>query len=202
MKGIILHGGAGTRLRPLTHTGPKQLIPIADKPMSQYVLEYLTDAGINDICMILGDISPEKVKDYYGDGSEFNCNIQYIDQGAPLGIANAISLTSNFVGNDKFVVILGDNLIEGKIKTFMDKFEKSNYDAFIVLTKSMHPKDFGVAEFHDNKLVNLVEKPENPPSNYVLTGIYFFTPLIFDYIKKLKPSWRNEYEITEAIQLL
>ena len=202
MKGIILHGGAGTRLRPLTHTGPKQLIPIANKPMSQYVLEYLTDAGINDICMILGDISPEKVKDYYGDGSKFNCSIEYVDQGAPLGIANAISLTSNFVGNDKFVVILGDNLIEGKIKTFMDKFEKSNYDAFIVLTKSMHPKDFGVAEFHDNKLVNLVEKPENPPSNYVLTGIYFFTPLIFDYIKMLKPSWRNEYEITEAIQLL
>lgn len=202
MKGIILHGGAGTRLRPLTHTGPKQLIPIANKPMSQYVLEYLTESNIKDICIILGDISPEKVRDYYGNGSKFNCNIKYIDQGKPLGIANAIGLTEDFIGNDKFIVILGDNLIEGKIKKFVDRFENSDYDAYILLTKSMHPEDFGVAEFNNNKIVNLIEKPEKPPSNYVLTGIYFFTPLVFDYIKKLKPSWRNEYEITEAIQML
>ncbi len=202
MKGVILHGGAGTRLRPLTHTGPKQLIPIANKPMSQYVLEYLTNAGIKDISIILGDISPEKVKDYYGSGSKFKCNIKYIDQGKPLGIANAIGLTEEFVGNDKFVVLLGDNLLEGSITRFVHEFEKSNYDAYVLLTKSMHPKDFGVAELKDGKLLNLIEKPENPLSNYVLTGIYFFTPFIFNYIKKLKPSWRNEYEITEAIQLL
>lgn len=202
MKGVILHGGAGTRLRPLTHTGPKQLIPIANKVMSQYVLEYLTDAGITDISIILGNISPESVKDYYGSGSKFKCKIQYIDQGKPLGIANAIGLTEDFVGNDKFVVLLGDNLLEGNINKFIHDFEKSNYDAYVLLTKSLHPKDFGVAELKDGKLLNLIEKPENPASNYVLTGIYFFTPSIFNYIKKLKLSWRNEYEITEAIQLL
>ena len=202
MKGVILHGGAGTRLRPLTHTGPKQLTPIANKPMSQYVLEYLTTAGIKDVSIILGDISPEKVKDYYGSGSKFNCSIQYIEQGKPLGIAHAIGLTEEFVGNAKFVVLLGDNLLEGNINKFIQEFEKSNYDAYILLTKSMHPKDFGVAELKDGKLINLIEKPENPQSNYVLTGIYFFTPLIFNYIKQLKPSWKNEYEITEALQLL
>ncbi|MEM4068173.1 MAG: sugar phosphate nucleotidyltransferase, partial [Candidatus Micrarchaeaceae archaeon] len=111
MKGVILHGGAGTRLRPITHTGPKQLIPIGNKPMSQYALEYLTDSGIKDIAIVLGDIYPDKVKDYYGDGSKFNCKITYIDQGKPLGIAHAIWLTEEFVNSDKFVVILGDNLI-------------------------------------------------------------------------------------------
>ena len=202
MKGIILHGGAGTRLRPLTHTGPKQLIPIANKAMSQYVLEYLTDAGIKDISIILGDISPEKVKNYYGSGTKFKCSIHYIDQGKPRGIANAVGLTEDFVGNDKFVVLLGDILIEGNIDKFIREFERENYDAYILLTKSTHPKDFGVAEFKNGELLNLIEKPEKPPSNYVLTGIYFFTPLIFNYIRKLKPSLRNEYEITEAIQLL
>lgn len=202
MKGIILHGGTGTRLRPLTHTGPKQLIPIANKPMSQHVLEYLTNANINDIGIILGDIYPEKVTEYYGDGSKFNCNITYVNQGKPLGIANAIGMSEDFVDNNKFVVILGDNLIGDNIDKFVDRFENSSYDAYIILTKSTHPRDFGVAKFYNNKLIGLIEKPEEPPSDYVITGIYFFTPIIFDYIKKLKPSWRDEYEITEAIQLL
>jgi len=203
VKGIILHGGAGTRLRPITHTGPKQLIPIANKPMSQYALEYLTDSGIKDIAIILGNIYPEKVREYYGDGSRFKCNITYIHQGEPLGIAHAISLTKDFVGNEKFVVVLGDNLIGGNITELGFKFENSNYDAFLLLSETTHPRDFGVAKFSgDGKLVELIEKPKEPPSNYAVTGIYYFNNKIFEQIKKLKPSWRGELEITEAIQSL
>jgi len=203
MKGVILHGGAGTRLRPITHTGPKQLIPIGNKPMSQYTLEYLTSSGIRDIAIILGDIYPEKVKEYYGDGSNFNCKITYIEQGKPLGIAHAIYLAKDFVGNEKFVVVLGDNLIGGTIDKFVELFDKSDYDAYLIFSESTHPWDFGVAKFSsDGKLIELIEKPKQPPSNYVITGIYFFTEKIFDHIKNLKPSWRNEIEITEAIQSL
>ena len=203
MKGIILHGGAGTRLRPITHTGPKQLIPIGNKPMSQHAIEYLINAHIKDIGIILGDVYSSKVMDYYGNGSNFNCSISYINQGQPLGIAHAISLTQPFVGSDKFVVVLGDNLIGDNIINLVDKFEKSNYDAYLLFSESSHPQDFGVAEFSDDgRLVRLIEKPKNPSSKYVITGIYFFTPLIYEHIKKLKPSWRNEYEITEAIQSL
>ncbi len=203
MKGVILHGGAGTRLRPITNTIPKQLIPIGNKPMSQYALEYLTKSGIKEIAIILGDIYPEKVKEYYGDGSKFDCKIEYIYQGKPLGIAHAISLTEKFVDNDKFIVILGDNLISGNIDRFVKKFEESDYDAYLLFSESSHPNDFGVAKFSsDGKLIGLIEKPKEPPSNLVITGFYFFTPIIFDHIKRLKPSWRNEYEITEAIQSL
>ena len=203
MKGIILHGGSGTRLRPITHTGPKQLIPIGNKPMSQYTLEYLTQSGIKDIAIILGDIYPDRVKDYYRDGSDFNCRITYIDQGKPLGIAHAILLTEQFVNHDNFVVILGDNLIGDSIGRFVEKFENSDYYAYLLFSESSHPKDFGVAKFStDGKLVGLIEKPKDPPSNLVITGIYFFKPVIYEHIKTLKPSWRNEYEITEAIQSL
>ena len=203
MKGIILHGGAGTRLRPITHTGPKQLIPIANKPMSQYALEYLTESGINDIAIILGDIYPEKVKEYYGDGSKFGCRIEYIEQGKPLGIAHAISLTKKFVDDERFVVVLGDNLIGGKIDNFVKKFERADLDSLIVLAHTSHPHDFGIAKLSEQgEIIELIEKPKNPPSDLAVTGIYFFTSAIYEYIKKLKPSWRNEYEITEAIQSL
>jgi glucose-1-phosphate thymidylyltransferase len=203
MKGIILHGGAGTRLRPITHTGPKQLIPIGNKPMSQYALEYLLSSGIRDIAIILGDIYPEKVKDYYGDGSSFNCKITYIDQGKPLGIAHAIYLAKDFVDKDKFVVILGDNLIGDTISTFTKKFENSDYDAYLLFSETSHPWDFGVARFSDDgRLIGLIEKPKQPPSTYAITGIYYFNERIFDHIKNLKPSWRGELEITEAIQSL
>jgi len=203
MKGIILHGGAGTRLRPITHTGPKQLIPIGNKPMSQYTLEYLTNSGINEIAIILGDIYPEKVREYYGDGSNFNCSITYINQGKPLGIAHAIYLARDFVGDDKFVVILGDNLIGESIEKFTKKFVDSDYDAYLLFSETSHPWDFGVAKFsNDGRLIGLIEKPKNPPSNYAITGIYYFNKKIFDHIKDLKPSWRGELEITEAIQSL
>ena len=203
MKGIILHGGAGTRLRPITHTGPKQLIPIANKPMSQYALEYLVGSGINDIAIILGDIYPEKVKEYYGDGSKFGCRIEYIEQGKPLGIAHAVSLTEKFVDDERFAVVLGDNLIGGKIDNFVKKFERSNLDSLLVLAHTSHPHDFGIAKLSERgEIIELIEKPKDPPSDLAVTGIYFFTPAIYDQIRKLKPSWRDEYEVTEAIQSL
>lgn len=201
MKGIILHGGHGTRLRPLTHTGPKQLIPVANKPMSQYVLEDLREAGIKDVAFIVGGVLSEKVKNYYRDGREFGVEATYIHQEEPGGIAQAVSLAEKFVGDCPFVVYLGDNLLKGKIGEFVKEFESSNYDAMILLCEVDNPKQFGVAEFDGNeKLVRLVEKPKDPPSNYALTGIYFLTTKIFEMIEELKPSWRGELEITEALQ--
>jgi len=203
MKGVILHGGHGTRLRPLTHTGPKQLIPVANKPISQYVLEDLRNSGITDIAIILGDIYPEKVKEHYGDGSKFGVGITYIYQDRPRGIAHAVSLCRDFVGDDSFVVYLGDNLLKGGIRRYVEKFRSSNMDAMILLCEVNEPQRFGVAQFDEKgRLVRLVEKPKVPPSNYALTGIYFFKPVIFEMIKQLKPSWRGELEITDAIQLL
>jgi len=203
MKGVILHGGHGTRLRPLTHTGPKQLIPVANKPISQYVLEDLRDSGITDIAIILGDIYPEKVREYYGDGRKFRVKITYIYQDRPRGIAHAVSLCRDFVGNEPFVVYLGDNLLKSGIKRYVEKFRSSDMDAMILLCKVKEPQRFGVAQFDKSgRLVKLVEKPKVPPSNYALTGIYFFKPVVFEMIKQLKPSWRGELEITDAIQLL
>jgi len=203
MKGVILHGGHGTRLRPLTHTGPKQLIPVANKPISQYVLEDLRNSGIRNIAIILGNILPEKVKSYYEDGSKFGVNITYIYQGNPVGIAHAVGLAEEFICDSPFVVYLGDNLLKGGISKCAQEFQQENCDAMILLCKVENPQQFGVAEFDKNgNLVRLIEKPKKPPSNYALTGIYFFKPTIFEMIKKLKPSWREELEITEAIQLL
>jgi len=203
LKGIILHGGYGKRLRPLTHTGPKQLIPVANKPISQYVLENLVEAGINDITIVLGNTHPEKVEEYYGDGSKFNAKVSYVHQSEPKGIAHAIGLCEQRMQNRPFVVYLGDNLIKGGIKNFTENFKTSNFDAMILLCEVENSQRFGVAKFDQNgKLIALVEKPKEPPSNYALTGIYFLKPIIFDMIRKLKPSWRGELEITEALQLL
>jgi len=203
MKGVILHGGHGTRLRPLTHTGPKQLIPVANKPISQYVLEDLKNAGAKDVAFIVGGIMPERVRDYYGDGKKFGVDVKYFDQDNPRGIAHAVGLTEGFVGKSNFIVYLGDNLLKGGISDIAKEFELQKYDAMVLLSKVEHPQQFGVAEFDKHgKLFKLVEKPNKPPSNYALTGIYFFTPLIFKMIKELKPSGRGELEITEAIQLM
>jgi glucose-1-phosphate thymidylyltransferase len=203
LKGVILHGGHGTRLRPLTHTGPKQLIPVANKPISQYVLEDLRDSGVKEIAIILGDIHPEKVKEHYGDGSRFGVKITYIHQGDPKGIAHAVGLCEEFTGAEDFVVYLGDNLLKGGAKKHIKSFMNSDLDAMILLCQVKNPQLFGVAKFgEDGKLVGLVEKPKKPPSPYALTGIYLFRPVIFDVIRKLKPSWRGELEITEAIHLL
>ena len=202
MKGIILHGGHGTRLRPLTHTGPKQLLKIANKPMSQYVLEDLRDAGIKDIAIIIGDVYPEKVKEFYGNGEKFGVNLTYVYQDNPKGIAHAISLCENFIGTDKFIVYLGDNILRTGLSSFVDKFQTSLTDAQILLAEVENPSQFGVVDIKDNKILKIIEKPKNPPSNFAVIGVYFLTPKIFKIISELKPSWRGELEITEALQLL
>ena len=202
MKGIILHGGHGTRLRPLTHTGPKQLLPIANKTMSQYALKDLRDSGITDIVIIIGGSNSEKVKEYYGDGKKFGVNICYVFQDQPKGIAHAIGLCKDFIKDNKFVVYLGDNILRNGLENYVQEFEKSEAEALILLSKVEDPSRFGVAEFENNKITKIVEKPKNPKSNFAVIGNYFLTPKIFDIISKLKPSLRGELEITEALDIL
>ena len=202
MKGIILHGGHGTRLRPLTHTGPKQLLPIANKPMSQYCIESIKDTGINEIGIVIGGIGANKVKEYYGDGKEFGVKITYISQEYPKGIAHAIQLCKNFVNEEKFLVFLGDNIIQKRIDKIAEEFENSNADASILLCEVDNPSRFGIADLKDGKIIKIMEKTKDPPTNLAVTGIYFLTPKIFEIIKRLKPSWRNELEITDALQML
>ena len=199
MKGIILHGGHGTRLRPLTHTGPKQLLPIANKPMSQYCVESLNDAGITEIAIIIGGVGSDKVKEFYGDGGNFGVKFTYFQQDYPKGISHAINLCKEFIGNEKFVVFLGDNIIQKSIKEYVNEFKKSDSTASLLLCEVSNPSSFGIAELNDNEIVKIVEKPKEPKSNLAVTGIYFLTPLIFEIIKNLKPSWRNELEITDAL---
>ena len=202
MKGIILHGGHGTRLRPLTHTGPKQLLPIANKPMSQYCLEALKEAGIIDIAIIIGGLGAAKVQEYYGSGERFGVKISYIQQDQPRGISHAVRLCKDFVGDQKFVVILGDNIIKEHISEYAKNFQQSDSDASILLCEVSNPTAFGIAQVKDGQIIKIMEKPKDPPSNLAVTGIYFLTPTIFDIIDRLKPSWRNELEITDALQML
>ena len=202
MKGIILHGGHGTRLRPLTHTGPKQLLPIANKPMSQYCLESISDTGITDIAIIIGGVGSNKVREFYGDGSKFGVNITYIHQDEPKGIAHAISLCKEFVNGEKFLVFLGDNIIQKSISDYVTNFKNSTFDATILLCEVDNPSRFGIADVENQKILKITEKPKNPTSNLAVTGIYLLTPLIFKIIENLKPSWRNELEITDALDNL
>ena len=202
MKGIILHGGHGTRLRPLTHTGPKQLLPIANKPMSQFCLEAIAETGIKEIAIIIGGIGSNKVKEYYGNGEKFNVKITYIEQDEPKGIAHAIKLCKEFVNDEKFLVFLGDNIIQKSITEFVNNFKNSDYDATILLCEVDNPSRFGIADVSDGKILKITEKPKNPNSNLAVTGIYLLTPKIFEVIENLKPSWRNELEITDALDNL
>ena len=202
MKGIILHGGHGTRLRPLTHTGPKQLLPIANKPMSRYCVETLLRAGISEIAFIVGGIGAEKVKEYYGDGQKFDATFSYIHQDFPKGIAHAVSLCKDFINKEKFVVFLGDNIINRDIDDYILNFQQSNAEASVLLCEVDNPSQFGIADVKNNQIIKIVEKPKNPSSNLAVTGIYFLTPYIFEIIKKLKPSWRNELEIADALQMI
>ena len=202
MKGIILHGGHGTRLRPLTHTGPKQLLPIANKPMSQFCLESISETGITDIAIIVGGIGANKVQEYYGNGEKFGVNITYIKQDEPKGIAHAIMLCKEFVNNEKFLVFLGDNIIQKSIKGFVENFKNSDYDATVLLCEVDNPSSFGIADIKDGKITKITEKPDKPTSNLAVTGIYLLDPVIFEIIDNLKPSWRNELEITDALDNL
>ncbi|NDB63937.1 MAG: glucose-1-phosphate thymidylyltransferase, partial [Nitrosopumilaceae archaeon] len=172
MKGIILHGGHGTRLRPLTHTGPKQLLPIANKPMSQYCVESLRDAGITDIAIIIGGVGSNKVQEYYGDGKKFGVNLTYIPQDSPRGIAHAIRLCKEFINGEKFVVFLGDNILKKSITEYVQRFKNSDASASILLCEVSNPTQFGIADIKDGVIRKIMEKPKDPPTNLAVTGIY------------------------------
>jgi glucose-1-phosphate thymidylyltransferase len=204
MKGLVLSGGYGTRLRPLTHTGPKQLIPIANKPNILYCIEDLRDASITDIAVILGNVMPEKVQEFLGDGSKFGVKITYIVQGEPKGIAQAVSLSKDFMGKEPFVMYLGDNLLKNGIRAIPKKMLEEKADCVISLMPVKEPQRYGIAELAPDgkKVLRTVEKPKEPKSNLAVIGVYAFNETFFKVYPKLKPSWRNEYEITDAITLL
>lgn len=203
MKGIILAGGRGTRLRPITHTGPKQLVPVANKPVLQYAVEDLRDAGITEIGVILGNLGRDEIQEFLGDGSAFGVDITYIVQGNPLGLAHAVGCAREFVGTDDFVVYLGDNLLDDGATDLVGSFEDGEHAAGIALQEVNDPGQFGVADVDEaGHVQTLVEKPDDPPSNLALVGIYVFSPVVFEAIEKLEPSWRGELEITDAIQIL
>lgn len=201
MKGLVLAGGKGSRLRPITHTSAKQLVPIANKPILFYVIENLVEAGITEIGMIVGDTKQE-IMDACGDGKKFGAKITYIPQDAPSGLAHAVLTAENFIKDDAFVMFLGDNFIKGGIKDFVDQYKKDKPNSLILLTEVKNPSDFGVAVLKDGVVSNLEEKPKNPKSNLALVGVYLFDKNIFAAAKKIKPSGRGELEITDAIQTL
>jgi len=201
MKGLVLSGGTGTRLRPITHTSAKQLIPIANKPVLFYVLEQLKEAGIEEVGIVVGETKKE-VKEAVGDGSRFGLKVTYIEQEAPLGLAHAVKISRSFLKDDDFVMFLGDNLVKDGIKTFVEEFEKEKPNSLILLARVPEPQRFGVAELSNGKVVRLVEKPQVPPSDLALVGVYLFDKNIFQVVEDLKPSFRGELEITDAIQRL
>lgn len=201
MKALVLAGGEGTRLRPITHTNAKQLVPVANKPILFYGLEALVNAGITDIGVIVGETKNE-IKEALGDGSHWGARIKLIPQEAPLGLAHAVKIAESFLKRDPFVMYLGDNLLRDGIKKWVELFRKQKPNAQILLTPVTHPERFGVAELKEGRVVRLVEKPKEPKTNLALVGIYMFDDHIFESIKKLKPSGRGELEITDAIQSL
>jgi glucose-1-phosphate thymidylyltransferase len=204
MKGLILSGGHGTRLRPLTYSLAKQLIPVANKPILFYAIEDLKDAGITDIGIIVGH-SEEKIKsikDAVGDGSRWGVKITYMKQDAPRGLAHAVMVAKDFLQDEPFVMYLGDNILMGGIKDYVADFRNNKYDGAILVKPVKNPSVFGVVEVKDDKIVSVTEKPQNPKSNLAGLGIYMFTKPVFDAVKRLTPSWRNELEITDAIQTM
>ncbi len=200
MKGIILHGGSGTRLRPLTYTDVKQLLPIAGKPISEYALENLIEIGIREVNIVVGSTGSEEVRKYYGNGDRWGIDITYTYQEKPLGIAHAIGLTRDFVGDDRFVVFLGDNFLQDGISSLYKNYISHGYDGMLALVHVRNPEQFGIAEIDGDRIIKLVEKPKQPKSDLAIAGVYFLSPAVFDSIDQLKPSARGEYEITEAYQ--
>jgi len=203
MKGLVLAGGTGSRLRPITHTGPKQLVPVANKPVIQYGIEDLRDADITEIGVVLGNKGREEIQAFLGDGSAFDVDITYIIQGEPLGLAHAAGCAREFVGDDDFVMYLGDNILKQGIGEFVESFRSGDYTAGIALQAVGNPQQFGIADVTEDGTVSaLIEKPDDPPRDLALIGIYVFSPAVFDAIEQLEPSWRGELEITDAIQAL
>jgi glucose-1-phosphate thymidylyltransferase len=201
MKGLILSGGKGTRLRPITHTRAKQLIPVANKPVLFFGIEAIAAAGIKDIGIVVGDTA-EEVRAAVGDGRSFGVKITYIKQDAPLGLAHAVKISAGFLKKSPFVMYLGDNLISNGITKLVARFRDRRPAAMILLAKVDHPERFGVAELKGDCIVRLVEKPKKPKSDLALVGVYMFDHHIMDAVAAIKPSVRGELEITDAIQWL
>ena len=202
MKGLLLAGGHGTRLRPLTFTGNKHMLPIANRPMILYGLEHLINAGIREIGVVLGPIK-EGVKELLGDGSKFGARITYIDQPEPKGLAHAISISRDFLGDEPFVMYLGDNLLKQGAKPFVEAFESGSSDCVVGAARVDDPRRYGVVVFDERgRVKGFVEKPREPISYWALIGVYVFNRKIFDAIERIRPSWRGELEITDAIQAL
>jgi len=202
MKALILSGGHGTRLRPLTYSQQKQLIPVANKPVLFYAIEDVIEAGVHDIGIIVGPNKEQVIETV--KSVKWDANIEFIYQGEPKGLAHAIKVARNYLGDDDFVMYLGDNILREGIVRHLEHFKRGNFDASILLCEVPNPQQFGVAELsEDGKTIKrLIEKPKVPPSNLALVGIYFFKPVIHEAVKHLKPSWRGELEITDAIQWL
>jgi len=202
LRGLILSGGAGTRLRPITHTSAKQLVPVANKPVLFYGIEALVAAGITEIGIIIAPETGEEIRAAAGAGEQFGASITYIPQAEPKGLAHALLTAEEYLEDGPFVMYLGDNLLRDGIADLVERFRSNEPDALILLTRVPDPEHYGVAELDGETVVRLVEKPKDPPSDLALVGVYMFGPPIFEAAKRIEPSWRDELEITDAIQAL